>query len=337
MLFRSGSASVAFTGSDVTVKTGSGATGTLTVVYTIKDATGDPARQTKARITFVIRNNPDAPKAPTAVEGDASATVSFTAPSSNNSPITGYTIRWSGGTLDVQSAGTHSVSGLSNGSNYAFTVMAHNAIGVSTSSAASNTVTPYGVPGAPASATLKAPGTGTGELSLSWAAPGSNGGRGVSGYNYEWIQGSAANGATNGARTASATGTIDQASQYRVQACNPRGCGAWTSSDTATPQPTPPPPPPPPPAPPAKLIHLSKGDPGEKPRTYFYNVSLQDWPAGTYATELFCNGGRLLTGPNITVGANGTGSYRGNTGYCGFPNAYVIVDGKQSDVQDWSK
>jgi len=29
-----------------------------------------------------------------------------------------------------------------------------------------------------------------------------------------------------------------------VKACNPRGCGAWTSSDTATPQPSPPPPPP---------------------------------------------------------------------------------------------
>ncbi|WP_146073483.1 Ig-like domain-containing protein [Cryobacterium sp. N22] len=327
-----GSASVAFTGNDVTVKTGSGATGTLTVVYTIKDATGDPARQTKARITFVIRNNPDAPNKPTAVEGDASATVSFTAPSSNNSPITGYTINWAGGgSLDVTSAGTHSITGLSNGSNYAFTVTARNALGVSSPSAASTTVTPYGKPGAPASATLKAPGTGTGELSLTWAAPGSNGGRAVSSYNYEWIKGSAANGSTNGARSASATGAIDQPSQYRVQACNPAGCGAWTSSDTATPQPTPPPPAP------KKIIDLSKGNPGEIRQTYFYNIDLRDWPAGSYATMLYCNGGPLITAPNITVGADGTGSYRGNTGYCGYSNTYVTVDGKKSDVQDWSR
>ncbi|WP_181397272.1 Ig-like domain-containing protein [Cryobacterium arcticum] len=239
-----GTATVAFSGTDVTVKTGSGATGTLTVVYEIKDATGDPARQTTARITFVIRNNPDAPNAPVAVEGDASATVSFTAPSSNNSPIIDYTISWSGGSIVVPNAGTHSITGLANGSNYAFSVTARNAIGASTASAGSNTITPYGKPGAPASATLKAPGQGTGELSLTWAAPGSNGGRGVSSYNYEWIQGSAANGSTSGALSASAIGTIDQPYQYRVQACNPRGCGEWTSSDVATPQPTPPPPPP---------------------------------------------------------------------------------------------
>ncbi|WP_162942862.1 Ig-like domain-containing protein [Cryobacterium soli] len=240
-----GTASVSNTASGVTVKTGSGATGTLTVVYRIQDATKDPARQTQARITFVIRDNPDAPNRPQAVEGDGSATVSFTAPSSNNSPITGYTIAWTGGgSLDVPQAGTHSITGLSNGSSYAFTVTAHNAMGDSTASAASATITPYGRPGAPASATLKAPGQGTGELSLSWAAPGSDGGRGVSSYNYEWISGSAANGSTSGARTASATGNVNEPYQYRVQACNARGCGDWTSSDVATPQPSPPPPPP---------------------------------------------------------------------------------------------
>ncbi|MET0955084.1 MAG: fibronectin type III domain-containing protein, partial [Cryobacterium sp.] len=239
-----GTATVAFTDSDVTVKTGSGATGTLTVVYEIKDATGDPARQTKARITFVIRNNPDAPTAPVAVEGDASATVSFTAPSSNNSPIIDYTVSWSGGSTVVTNAGTHSITGLTNGSNYVFTVTARNAIGTSTPSAGSNTITPYGKPGAPASATLKAPGVGTGQLSLTWTAPGSDGGRGVSRYNYEWIQGTAPNGSTSGGLSATATGTISQPHQYRVQACNLAGCGEWTSSDVATPQPTPPPPPP---------------------------------------------------------------------------------------------
>ncbi|POH61992.1 hypothetical protein C3B59_15630 [Cryobacterium zongtaii] len=295
-----GSASVAFTGNDVTIKTGSGATGTLTVVYTIKDATGDPARQTKARITFVIRNNPDAPKAPTAVEGDGSATVSFTAPSSNNSEIIDYTIRWGGGSTTVKSAGTHDITGLTNGSNYAFTVTARNALGDSTPSASSPTVTPYGKPGAPASATLKAPGTGTGDLSLSWAAPGSNGGRGVSSYEYEWIKGTAANGTTNGTRAASAKGAIDQPHQYRVRACNPRGCGDWTSSDTATPQPTPPPPPP-------SATIFKAGPAPYCPGCHYVGVDYRDFKPGNYRVSTFVNGSNSgLTEVGYSIGANGS-------------------------------
>jgi len=236
---RVGTASVSHTASGITVNTGSGATGTLTVVYGIQDATRDPARQTKARVTLVIRNNPDAPKAPKAAEGDASATVSFTAPSSNNSPIIDYTIRWTGGTQVVTSAGTHTITGLTNGSSYDFAVTARNAMGNSSESAGSNTVTPYGRPGAPASATLKAPGQGTGELSLTWAPPGSNGGRAVTRYNYEWIQGGAANGSTDGSRSATATGTVNKQYQFKVQACNARDCGPWTESGAAVPAPAP--------------------------------------------------------------------------------------------------
>jgi hypothetical protein len=302
-----GSAAVAFTGSDVTIKTGSGATGTLTVVYTIRDATGDPARETKARITFVIRNNPDAPNAPTASEGDASATVSFTAPSSNNSPILDYTISWAGGSKVVASAGTHAISGLANGSNYSFSVVARNAMGPSSPSAGSNTVTPYGLPGAPASATLKAPGQGTGELSLSWAAPGSNGGRGVSKYNYEWIQGTAANGSTNGSQSASATGAIDKPSQYRVQACNPRGCGAWTSSNAATPQPTPPPPPPP-----AAEAFICKG--GANQGGHSVEVKYAHFNGGSY---------RLVT------------SINGNTGDFSWDGPYNLGASGKATLLNW--
>jgi len=237
-----GTASVSYTTTGVTVKTGSGATGTLTVVYSIQDATRDPARQTQARVTFVIRNNPDAPNAPSASEGDGRATVSFTAPSSNNSPITGYTINWTGGgSRDVTSAGSYDIEPLNNGTGYAFTVTARNAIGESTASGPSGTVTPYGKPGVPASAALTASNSGNGALGLSWAPPGNTGGRGVTGYKYEWIGNNAGNGSTTGDRTASATGSANTPYQYKVQACNPRGCGDWTTSNTATPT-TPPPP-----------------------------------------------------------------------------------------------
>ncbi len=237
-----GKASVAFTAGGVTITTGPGATGTLTAVYRIQDATRDPARATQGRITLVIRDRPDAPNAPAAAEGDGMATVSFTAPSSNNSPITGYTISWTGGgSKDVTDATSYDITGLTNGSNYAFRVVAHNAKGTSTVSAPSSTVTPYGVPGAPASAKLTASNTGNGALGLSWATPGSTGGRGVTSYEYTWLEGTGVSGGSAADRTASATGNANERYRFQVKACNARGCGAWTTSDAATPT-TPPPP-----------------------------------------------------------------------------------------------
>ncbi|HSP51925.1 MAG TPA: fibronectin type III domain-containing protein, partial [Cryobacterium sp.] len=117
-------------------------------------------------------------------------------------------------------------------------------IGASNSSAGSNTVTPFGLPGAPASAKLDAPGQGTGELSLTWTAPASTGGRAITSYNFVWIEGSTGTGSTNGGRSATATGAVGTQYRYQVQACNQAGCGAWTPSNAATPQPLPPPPPP---------------------------------------------------------------------------------------------
>ena len=239
-----GTASASFTASGVTIRTGPGATGTLTAVYRIQDATRDPAREVQGRITLVIRDAPDPPNRPSAVEGDGDATVTFTAPASNNSPITGYTISWTagtGGSKDVTTPGPHLIDRLNNGTNYSFRVVAHNNRGNSTPSAESNTVTPYGVPGAPASASLRASSDGNGTLSLNWAAPVSNGGRGVTSYNYKWIKGKNGSGSTSGARTASETGSNYTQYQYQVQACNARGCGASEVSNAAMPT-TPPPP-----------------------------------------------------------------------------------------------
>jgi bacillolysin len=97
---------------------------------------------------------PGPPTAVTAIAGNAQASVSFTPPINNGgSPITGYTVTSNpAGGVDTNAGSTsttHVVTGLTNGTGYTFTVVATNAIGSSTPSVASNTVTPSAAPPGP--------------------------------------------------------------------------------------------------------------------------------------------------------------------------------------------
>jgi hypothetical protein len=90
---------------------------------------------------------PDAPTIGTVVAGNQQATVPFTAPSSNGgSAITIYTATSSPegitGTLSQSGSGSITVTGLTNGTAYTFTVTATNGIGTSAASDASNSVLP---------------------------------------------------------------------------------------------------------------------------------------------------------------------------------------------------
>jgi uncharacterized protein (TIGR02145 family) len=87
---------------------------------------------------------PGTPTIGTATAGNAQAIVTFTAPVSNGgSAITGYTVTSSPGNITgTGSSSPITVTGLTNGTAYTFTITATNAIGTSVASSASNSVTP---------------------------------------------------------------------------------------------------------------------------------------------------------------------------------------------------
>ncbi|MFG6466295.1 fibronectin type III domain-containing protein [Roseateles sp. BYS87W] len=85
---------------------------------------------------------PGAPTMGTATAGSGQASVSFTAPASNGgSAITSYTVTSSPGGITASGAASPiTVTGLSNGTTYTFTVVATNGAGTGGASAASNAV-----------------------------------------------------------------------------------------------------------------------------------------------------------------------------------------------------
>lgn len=88
---------------------------------------------------------PSAPAAPTVEAGDGSVRVSWAAPSDDGgSPVTGYTVLGSPTGSCVVVGTSCTVSGLTNGTAYAFTVRPRNAVGEGVTSAASSPVTPLG-------------------------------------------------------------------------------------------------------------------------------------------------------------------------------------------------
>jgi hypothetical protein len=123
---------------------------------------------------------PAPPTTVTAIAGDGQVTLSFTPPvSDGGSPITGYTINvYIGeGVLPSVAIGpsttTLIISGLNNGGQYVFTVIAKNAVGNSVESIPSAIVTPITVPSAPTMLNAVA---GDSQVTVSFTAPASNGG-----------------------------------------------------------------------------------------------------------------------------------------------------------------
>ena len=165
-----------------------GDTYTFTVTSTNALGTGVSS---SASAPIVPSTVPGAPTIGTATSGaNAQSVVSFTAPASNGgAAISSYTVTATDTTNPsnplVTASGATSpitVTGLTNGDTYSFTVTATNASGTGPASG-STTATPSTVPGAPTNVTAAVGlGVGSGDANVSWTAPASNGGAGISKY-----------------------------------------------------------------------------------------------------------------------------------------------------------
>jgi hypothetical protein len=217
---------------------------------------GNPASYTWAiASTTPATTAPTAPVVGTATAGDASATVSWSAPSSNGgSAITGYQVQAYNAATNAavgtvrtaaSTATSLNVTGLSNGTSYKFTVRAVNATGTSPESAPSNTVTPAAAaptvtaPGAPSSVLATA---GNTSAVVSWAAPANTGGAAITEYEVQVRNGTGTVLRTDSAipgtaRSATISGlTNGTAYNFRVRAINSAGPGALSAaSNSVTP------------------------------------------------------------------------------------------------------
>src|SRR5205807_1011689 len=123
-----------------------------------------------------------------AIAGNAQATVTWVPPLSNGgSSITSYLVTSNppGGTATVTAPATiATLTGLTNGTSYTFTVTPRSAAGAGLTSAPSNSVTPTApvvltAPGAPTGVTATA---GNASANVAWLAPLSTGGSPITSY-----------------------------------------------------------------------------------------------------------------------------------------------------------
>ncbi|RLP96096.1 hypothetical protein EAD89_00270 [Micromonospora sp. BL4] len=188
---------------------------------------------------YVYAAAPGAPAAPTAVPGITSAVVSWTAPTSNGSPITGYLVTpirdgVTQPTLSFDASTTsRTLTGLTVGASYAFRVTAVNAYGAGAASPASAAVVPYTLPGAP---TITSATPGTNAATVSWTTP-ADGGSAITGYTVTPYLGGVAQAPRTypGAVTTQVVSGLTAGSTYtfRVAAANAGGTGAQSAPSTA--------------------------------------------------------------------------------------------------------
>jgi hypothetical protein len=248
-VFKSNSNAQAWT--QVSFDTSAYAGQTVILWFNVHQDGSSPPDDTSMYLDDVALNVAGAPTAPgapagvSATAGNASATVSWTAPSTGGSPITGYTVTpYVGSAAQTPTTITGSppatnatVTGLTNGTAYTFKVSATNAVGTGPDSSASNAVTPTAptAPGAPAGVSATA---GNASATVSWTAP-STGGSPITGYTVTPYVGSAAQTPTTITGSPPATNatvaglTNGTAYTFTVKATNAIGTGSESGQSNA--------------------------------------------------------------------------------------------------------
>ncbi|HVC76579.1 MAG TPA: fibronectin type III domain-containing protein [Candidatus Micrarchaeaceae archaeon] len=131
------------------------------------------ALSTVAASAVTTAGPPGAPRNLKATAGDAQVTLSWSPPSSG-APIIQYRIIVAPGNFRTATTSTTVlVTGLTNGTTYSFAVQALNAVGYGT--AARATATPHVIPPTAPTNLAATSGPGTGQITLSWTPPTSNG------------------------------------------------------------------------------------------------------------------------------------------------------------------
>jgi len=158
-------------------------TDNVRLLANISDATVNVARARIVRtlVTPWVDTVPDAPISVSGTSGNGQSVVSFTAPVDNGGdPVDDYTVTASpGGATATGASSPITVTGLTNGTSYTFTVVATNGVGSSQASQASSSVTPSTVPDSP---TIDSATAGNTEIAVAFSAPASNGGAAITGY-----------------------------------------------------------------------------------------------------------------------------------------------------------
>ncbi|MFT4283763.1 MAG: Ig-like domain-containing protein [Protaetiibacter sp.] len=161
--------------------------GTINVVYTVEDATQDPDRRVNGLITLVVSDVPDQTQKPTVPsQGDeGTVTIGFQAPAANGKEITSYEVRSTPSVPTPSNCAPPSctITGLTNGTSYQFSVRAINVHGPGAWSTWSDAVIPYGTPQQPAPVVAVADQYAPNAvISASWNEVSANGGS----VTYEW-------------------------------------------------------------------------------------------------------------------------------------------------------
>jgi hypothetical protein len=195
----------------------------------------------KTYVTSVTQ--PGKPTAVTATGHNHSATVAWSAPADNGGAnITAYTVNSSAGGLTcgwTSGPLTCTVTGLTNGTPYTFTVTGTNSAGPGLPSDPSNEITPApSTPGKPTSVTAS---RGNTAATVSWSAPADNGGTTITAYTVTSSPDGHTCGWTSGPLTCTVTGlTNGQSYTFIVRATNGQGVGSPSDpSSSVTPATTP--------------------------------------------------------------------------------------------------